>query len=204
MTRKFPSILPSDPQAKILYDRFRNKTIAANTYLKDPDYLRLYRQYIVSLEAYARAIKEACAVFAKAHLPGPRRQIDLYKLETARRFYERDSYRFFNYRPHIKGPRRPTTRTRTAKGYMKDAIAGQLFAKDKRVDQMFKQAKEEIEALCRDVWERYKKSPDPKSNEVKNELFKALELAQLSGVDSLTVEEIAEETSRLLSGTKEK
>lgn len=84
MATKFPTILPSDPQARIHYNQFRKKLIGTNIYLNDPEYLKLMRQYIVSLETYVRNIKEESAFFGKAHLTGPRRQIDFYKLETAR------------------------------------------------------------------------------------------------------------------------
>ncbi len=198
MATKFPTILPSDPQAKIHYNQFRKKLIGANIYLNDPEYLKLMRQYIVSLETYVRNIKEACALFGKAHLPGPRRQIDFYKLETARRFYERDAYRYFSYRPGIKSPLPPPTRRRMARQYMKDAHTAMSFGNVERANDKLTKAQKEVAALLDEVWKRYKASSDQERNAMKGELLEALQIAQYVLGDNHIPFEISEEVGKII------
>ncbi len=198
MATKFPTIFPSDLQAKIHYNQFRKKLIGTNIYLNDPEYLNLMRQYIVSLETYVRNIKEACALFGKAHLPGPRRQIDFYKLETARRFYERDAYRYFSYRPGIKSPLPPPTRRRMARQYMKDAHTAMWFGNVERANDKLTKAQKEVAALLDEVWKRYKASSDQERNSMKGELLEALQIAQYVLSDNHIPLEISEEVGKII------
>ncbi len=198
MATKFPTIFPSDPQAKIHYNQFRKKLIGTNIYLNDPEYLKLMRQYIVSLETYVRNIKEESALFGKAHLSGPRRQIDFYKLETARRFYERDAYRYFRYRPGIKSPLPPPTRRRMARQYMKDAHTAMSFGNVERANDKLTKAQKDVAALLDEVWKRYKASSDQERNSMKGELLEALQIAQSVLDDNHIPLEISEEVGKII------
>jgi citrate synthase len=170
----------------------------SNPYLSDAEYVELYRQYILSLEAYIKAIQEACAIFMKAHLPGPRREIDFYKIESLRRFYETDAYKYFTYRPHIKSPLPPMTRMRVARGYMKDGSFAQLLGNYERAEEKMKQAQDEVTAIVSETWRRYKETPEPKSDAVKRELLNALALAQVSLLEIPLMGEIQGEVNRVL------
>jgi hypothetical protein len=52
---------------------------------------------------------------------------------------------------------------------------------------------DEAMKICREVWERYQKSPEPKSDALKRELINALALAQASSLENPLMDEIQEE-----------
>jgi len=176
----------------------------------DPEFMKLYKQYLISLDVYVKAINEACAVFiretegtdsrdSKRGL-GPRDVraqeqklvlypdlssaqmpdggINFYKLETLRRFYERDAYKLFTYRPNIQHPIPPATRRRLVRGYMKDAAGRQWFGDLERSNEKLEAAQKEVEKICEDVLQRYHNSPKPRSEALIKELMEALEITQ--------------------------
>jgi len=180
----------------------------------DPEYMKLYKQYISSLDVYTKAIHEACLIFMRestresegtdaqdtkrgsgpidiraleqklmlypdlssSQLPDG--GINFYKLETLRRFYERDAYKFFTYRPNIQHPIPPTTRRRLVKGYLKDTAGRQLFGDFERSKEKIEAAQKEVEEICKDVLQRYRNSKVPRSEALIKELKKATEIAQ--------------------------
>ena len=188
-----------DPKSWIQYRQFvDSQRPIANPYLNDPEYLKLYRQYIVSLEAFVKGVCEAVEIFKKSELPGPRRQIDFNTLDSLRRSYERDAYKYFTYRLGFKSQFPPETRSRIARGYVKDAQTAQLFGNEKRSMEKLMDAQKEIEKLCDEIWGRYREAREPKSEEMKRELVEALTLAQQAQAESATVNEMSVEAGRLM------
>ena len=199
MSEKFDNKMLMDPKRWIQYRQFvDSKRPISNPYLNDPEYLRLYHQYILSLENFVNAVSEALEIFRKSNLPGPRRGIDFYKIESLRRYYEIDAYKYFTYRQGFKSQFPPETRTRFARGYAKDTYAAQWFGNEERATEKWMDTEKEVEKLCEEVWSRYQGAPEPKSNEIKNELLRALELAQKAGVESPTINEMTKETIRIM------
>ena len=169
----------------------------ANPYLNDPEYLKLYRQYIVSLEAFVKAVCDAIEMWKRTGLPGPRRQIDFDGLDSLRRSYEGDAYKYFAYRQGFKAPSPPETRSRVARGYVKDARTAQFFGNEERVIGKMVQTQKEIEKLCEEIWKRYRETREPRSEEMKRELVQTLMLAQGAQAESATINEMSVEVGRL-------
>jgi len=168
-------------------------------YLNDPEYLELYQRYISSLEAFTKALLEAIAIMNKSHLPGPRRQVDFYKLDQLRRFYETDAYKYFTYHPHVKGPLPPQTNYRSGRGHLNDAKYAILLGNDTKAVEDWNRAADKAVKICREVWERHQKSPEPKSDALKRELINALALAQVFSLEIPLIDEIQQEINRVLS-----
>jgi cation transport regulator ChaB len=171
--------------------------------------LKLYKQYINSLNAFERAVrmawkkwKDKGATVRKEDptyvLKGIVHQSEgyIFNLNMVRRFYERDSYNYFNYRPHFSSPMPSATRGRIMRGHLKDSLMAQLYGEQEKSEEMLKKEQDIVETLVLEVWKRYKKSPDPKSDALKKELMTALAVAQGSGVISSDIEEIVDEVGR--------
>jgi hypothetical protein len=194
MAEKFDNKMLMDPKSWVQYRQFvDSKRPISNPYFNDPEYLRLYSQYITSLKNYTDAILEAIKIYQKSELPGPRRRVDFGKLEKLRRFYEADAYKYFSYRQGFNSPSPPDTHRRAARSYLKDATAPQYFGEDeRRAVEKIQAADKEIAKLCEEVWKRYKEASEPKSDEIKKELLEAIALAQLEGIDTPTIREMSE------------
>jgi len=194
--------------------------------------LRLCKQYISSLEAYTKAIHEACVIAMRESEEsdsqdskrglGPRDiralekktvfypdlltsqiqegKINFYQIETLRRFYERDAYKLFTYKPHIQSPMPPATRRRMTRGYLKDVAFAQWIGKMQRADEKIKDAQGEVENLCKEELVRFRKSPKPKSDQSIRDLLRVLALAQYTlSADSSVLEEIEEEANKIFN-----
>jgi hypothetical protein len=199
MPEKFDNNMLMDPKSWVQYRQFvDSKRPVANPYLNDPEYLKLYRQYIISLETFVKAVCEAVEIFKKSELPGPRHQIDFSTLDSSRRFHERDAYKYFTYRQGFKTQSPPETRSRIARGYVKDAQTAQLFGNEKRSMEKLMDAQKGIEKLCDEILGLYREAPEPKSEEIKGELVEALTLAQQAHAESATVNEMSVEAGRLM------
>lgn len=198
MAEKFDNKMLMDPKSWVQYRQFvDSKRPISNPYFNDPEYLKLYSQYISSLKTFTEAILEAIEIYKKSDLPGPRRQVDYEKLDRLRRFYETDAYKYFSYRQGFKNPRPPDTHRRAARGYVKDAVTASYFGEgERRAVERIQAADKEIAELCEEVWKRYKEAPEPKSDEIKKELLEALELAQSDSVDTPTIREMSAEANR--------
>lgn len=170
---------------------------ALHAALSDPEYLRLYQQYITSLESLVREAEVAMSLMSKKDLPGPRRQIDFGRLNMLRRFYERDAFRYFTYRPHIRGPLPPASGRTRARDHARDAVGALWLGEEKRAASDLNDVQREIEALCADVWNRYELSPRPPSVGIIRELITALSLAQSVGLESPVTEQMQEAMSTL-------
>ena len=133
----------------------------------------------------------------KSDSPGPRRQIDFNRLDSLRRSYEGDAYKYFAYRQGFKTPSPPETRNRVARGYVKDARTAQFFGNEERVIGKMVHAQKEIEKLCEEIWKRYRETREPRSEEMKRELVQALTLAQEAQAESATINEMSVEVGRL-------
>jgi hypothetical protein len=198
MSEKFDNKMLMDPKSWVQYRQFvDSKRPISNPYFNDPEYLRLYSQYISSLKTFTEAILEAIEIYKKSDLRGPRRQVDFGKLDKLRRFYETDAYKYFTYRQGFKNPLPPDTKKRRARDYLKDAGTASYFGEyEKRAVERLQAADKEIAELCEEVWKRYKEAPEPKSDEIKKELLEALQLAQLDNVDTPTINEMSAEANR--------
>jgi len=187
-----------DPKSWIQYRQFvDSQRPIANPYLNDPEYLKLYRQYIVSLEAFVKAVCDAVETYEKSDFPGPRRQIDFNRLDSLRRSYERDAYKYFTYRQGFKTQSPPETRNRVARGYVKDARTAQSFGNEERAIDKLVHGQKEIEKLCEEIWGRYKEAREPRSEEMKRELVQALTLAQEAQAESAAINQMSVEVGRL-------
>jgi hypothetical protein len=194
MAEKFDNKMLMDPKSWAQYRQFvDSKRPISNPYFNDPEYLNLYRQYILSLENFVNAVSEAVGIWQKSNLPGPRRGIDFYKIESLRRFYETDAYKYFTYRQGFKSQLPPETRARAARGYAKDAGAAQWFGNEERVTEKWVTVRKEVEKICDEAWIRYKEAPEPKTMEIKKEVTEALTLAQKTGIDSPAINEMTME-----------
>lgn len=200
MAEKFDNKMLMDPKSWVQYRQFvDSKRPISNPYFNDPEYLRLYSQYITSLKILTEAILEAIEIYKRSDLPGPRRRVDFDKLDRLRRFYETDAYKYFTYRQGFNSPLPPDTRKRRARDYLKDAAAPQYFGEDeKRAMEKIQAADKEIAKLCEEVWRQYKEAPEPKSNEIKKELLEAIALAQLDAVETPTISEMSAEANRIV------
>jgi hypothetical protein len=198
MSEKFDNKMLMDPKSWVQYRQFvDSKRPISNPYFNDPEYLRLYSQYITSLKIFTEAILEAVEIFKKSDLRGPRRQVDFEKLDRLRRFYEADAYKYFTYRQGFKIPLPPDTHRRAARGYVKDAVTATYFGEyERRAVEKLQDADKEIAELCEEVWNRYKEAPEPKGDEIKKELLGALELAQSDSVETPTINEMSAEANR--------
>jgi hypothetical protein len=227
------SKIPTSLNFQFHYNQFlKNRTSKFNELLKDPEYLKLCKQYISSLEAYRKAIHEACVIAMRESEEsdsqdskrgaGPRDvralekktvfypdlltsqlqegKINFYMIETLRRFYERDAYKLFTYKPHIQSPMPPATRRRMTRGYLKDASFAQWIGKMQRADEKIKDAQREVEDLCKEELVRFRKSPKPKSDASIRKLLKVLALAQYTlPVDSSILAEVHEEANQIIN-----
>jgi hypothetical protein len=190
-----------DPKSWIQYRQFvDSQRPIANPYLNDPEYLKLYRQYIISLEAFVKAVCDAVEFHERSDSPGPRRHIDFSRLDSLRRSYEGDAYKYFTYRQGFKTQSPPETRSRVARGYVKDARTAQFFGNEERVIGKLGHARKEIEKLCEEVWKRYREAREPRSEEMKRGLVEALMLAQEAQAESATINQMSVEAGRLSPG----
>ena len=63
MVADWISNIPSALNFQFHYNQFlKNRTSKLNELLKDPEYLKLYKQYVISLEVYIQAAHEACVI----------------------------------------------------------------------------------------------------------------------------------------------
>lgn len=170
---------------------------ASHASLSDPEYVRLYQQYVTSFESFVREVEVAISLMSTKGLPGPRRQIDFGRLNMLRRFYERDAYRYFTYTPHIRGPLPPSTGRSRARGHAKDAAGALQLGDEKRAASDLQRVQQEIEAICAGVWDRYEKGPRPPGEELIRELVRALSLAQFVELESPVVEQMQQAISEL-------
>jgi hypothetical protein len=205
MTDHFLSKFILDQRNRIHPDQRGTKAGALrDPYLNDPEYIELYQRYISSMQAFTKAALEAIAIANKSSLPGPRRQPDFYKLDQLRRFFETDAYKYFTYHPNIKGPLPPQTRMRSGRGHLKDATTAQLLSNETKALVDCNRAAEEAITMCREVWERYKESPEPKSDEIKRTLLDAVALVQVFGDEKTSElgEEINQEVNTIAVSIK--
>ncbi len=171
--------------------------MSRSPFYDDPKFITLYQQYESSAKALQMAVIEACRILDKESLPGPRRQIDMHKLNQLRRFLERDAYKVFTYDGVSSPPLPPETELRKAASKFKDAVSAQAFGKAGRAEQYISQAQAQVDVRCKQVWGAYSKAPNPRSAESKRALVQAIELAQITMLESETVKMMEKEVQRL-------
>jgi hypothetical protein len=188
-------ISPEDLHDYRQYIEQRNKS--AQGY-EDPEFMRRFHAYLVSKEAYLREFKKSGdLVMAHFGRPGPRRQVDLYRLNMMRRFFERDAYHYFNYRPHMSMASPFGTTHNVVAGYSKDASIAQLINRDDRANDSFSLVREEVEKHCKEVYDAYQRTDDPIPDSLKYAIVVAAQLVDLSGTDTPNAQLIMELLSRL-------
>ena len=187
-------INPADIHTYQEYVRNRGRSLEA---YGDAVFMRLFRAYVTSKEAYVQEYGKASAVVVKNYgRPGPRRQADLAALSTARRFFERDAYNYFSFQPCMTMANPFETTHNIVRGHLKDASIAQQLRDDDRVNQSFQAIAERVEVHCKAVYEAYRREQSSPSASMLYSVVRAGELvdhAELTTPYAMRIRSVIEE-----------
>ncbi len=135
--------------------------------------------------------------------PGDRVDVDKLYDQTSRRLYwnakahyEKCKRAFFDYVRH----QNIDLHKERAKGALAHGANLQMLGVDESDEPGFmKKAREEVEAVCRNVWALYQSSGAKKSTEMKELLLESVADAQYVGLESPTVKMMTTEMTRLVN-----
>jgi hypothetical protein len=158
-----------------------SKGRSTGPYLRDSDLIRLFEDYEISARVLRQAVNEELAKWVKEGrdvkggepveivpkkgplgyawpdllTSSPGSEIDFYRINTFRRFYERSVYKLLTYWHGTKMPLPPETLERELKGLAKDAEFACQVGRTNRVGEDMELARERIRKVAAEVWKAY-------------------------------------------------